>query len=82
NKQVVMLKSELLNSLNNEEKALQHSLKEKEQIDENHNLITTLEKKLNVLEKKYLALKNSKLGSFTLKYWQFRRNSSKKLSRG
>ncbi|WP_026564071.1 methyltransferase domain-containing protein [Bacillus sp. UNC41MFS5] len=82
NKQVVMLKSELLNSLNNEEKVLQHSLKEKEQIDQNHNLITTFEKKLNILEKKYLALKNSKLGSFTLKYWQFRRNSSKKLSRG
>ncbi|PEQ82705.1 hypothetical protein CN481_24680 [Bacillus sp. AFS006103] len=77
--QVNRFKGELLNSLNSEEKALKNSLKEKDQLNKYESFISNLENKIAKLERKYLALKGSKLGSFTLKYWQLRRKYSKKL---
>jgi SAM-dependent methyltransferase len=77
--QVNRFKGELLNSLNSEEKALENSLKEKDQLNKYESFISNLENKIAKLERKYLALKGSKLGSFTLKYWQLRRKYSKKL---
>ncbi|WP_051428281.1 methyltransferase domain-containing protein [Bacillus sp. J33] len=76
-KQVDTLKNELLSSLESEENVLQNSLKEKEKLSNYEISIKKLENKISTLERRYLALKNSKLGSFTLKYWQLRRKYSK-----
>ncbi|MBU8731720.1 methyltransferase domain-containing protein [Cytobacillus oceanisediminis] len=76
-KQINSLKTELLSCLNAEEKALKDNLERIEQLSKKEIIIKTLENKINNLERKYLALKNSKLGSFTLKYWRIRRKYSK-----
>ena len=77
NNQIETMKSELLCSLNNEEKALNHYLNEREKNTEKDTEIMNLEKKIRSIEKKYTALKNSKLGRMTLKYWRARRKVSK-----
>ncbi|WP_190284767.1 methyltransferase domain-containing protein [Bacillus sp. S3] len=82
NKQLTLLKTDLLNNLNHEESELNHYLKDKEELNQKEQVIKDLENKLNLLERRYLALKNSKLGSLTIKYWQMKRNSAKKISRG
>ena len=41
-------------------------------------LINELTQKLNITEEKYKALKESKLGSITLNYWELRNKYAKK----
>lgn len=74
NEQIDKLKKDFNNSLLSEEKALNSCLKQNEQIDRNLTIITNQEKKIFMLERKYAALKSSKLGKVTLKYWKLRKN--------
>ncbi|ARI76240.1 methyltransferase domain-containing protein [Halobacillus mangrovi] len=71
-KQIQRLKSDLSNSLDNEESALQQLIKEIDERTANEHRVESAERKLANVERKYLALKNSKLGKLTLKYWKFR----------
>lgn len=79
NKQVEMLKAELLTSLTHEEKSLKSNLKEKEEYSKLENFVRNIEDKLSKLERKYMALKTSRLGSMTLKYWQLKRKYTNKV---
>ncbi|MBH0230731.1 methyltransferase domain-containing protein [Halobacillus yeomjeoni] len=88
NDQIVQLKNDLSSSLHNEEKALKEvmtvtrNLEEKEtRLKEKEQLLQEKETKLNIIERKYLALKSSKLGRMTLNYWQWRKNLGKKAKR-
>ena len=67
------LKEEYLASLNNEEKALKLLLLEAEKSEYKDERINELEGKLDKMERRYHALKSSKLGGITLKYWQVRK---------
>lgn len=78
NKQITTLKGEFLKSLETEEKNLHKLMAEQDQKEYEENHVMNLEKKLTTLEKKYSALRNSKLGKLTLKYWFLRKKFFKK----
>ena len=78
NNQIETMKSEYLNSLNSEEQALNQYLEEREKNTEKDAEILRLERRIQSIEKKYAALKNSKLGKVTLKYWEKKRKFSKR----
>jgi 2-polyprenyl-3-methyl-5-hydroxy-6-metoxy-1,4-benzoquinol methylase len=78
NKHVDMLKAELLYSLTQEARSLKNNLRDKEEYSELESFAKSIETNLSNLDRKYIALKNSKLGSMTLKYWQLRRKYTKK----
>jgi 2-polyprenyl-3-methyl-5-hydroxy-6-metoxy-1,4-benzoquinol methylase len=64
--QLENLKEQLYYSLSNEEKALKGNLKDKDQINQ-------VSKQLRYYEQRYMKLKNSFLGSLTIKYWSLRK---------
>lgn len=72
--QINNLKNDFSKSLTSEEEVLVKYLEQKEQLDRNLTIISAQEKKLSMLERKYAALKSSKLGKITLKYWKLRRS--------
>lgn len=65
-KQIDSLKNQLAFSLSNEEKVLKLNLQYRDDI-------AYIDSKYKVLEKRYLALKNSKLGRITTLYWRVRK---------
>lgn len=75
--QIKDLKNDFRKSLDTEEEVLVRYLEQKEQLDRNLTIISDQEKKLSMLERKYAALKSSKLGKITLKYWKLRKNIKK-----